>query len=407
MPSFAYEAATGDGKLVAGSIEAVDKPGAVGRLQERGLVPISVAMPNEIAQGRAREKIAGFVARQGMAQHRQVFARTLASMLAAGVPLDRSLSVTAELTESPMLRAALQQVLRSVKAGKSLSAALEEHPDLFPTFYVSMVRAGEASGNPAAVFTQLADYQESVNDLRSQVVSALIYPMLLTIVGGASVLLLMEFVVPKFAVVFEQAGASLPLPTQILLDVSNFVRVTWWAWLVGLPLLAWMIHRWLQTSGGRSWWDHFVVRIPKLGGVVERALVTRFARSLGTLLQGGVPMIRSLEIAGQVTGNMRIMGAVDKAAQGVKQGKGLSRPLADTGAFPALSLHLVGVGEETGRLDTMLLHVADVYERETRISIKNLVALFEPLMILVMGLVVGTIVVSILLAIFSINDIPL
>ena len=407
MPSFAYQAATGDGKLVAGSIDAADRSGAVGRLQERGLVPIQVALPGEVRQGKASAHLAGFVARQGMAQHRQIFARTLASMLAAGVPLDRSLAVTEELTESPMLRTALQQVLRSVKAGKSLSAALEEHPDLFPTFYVSMVRAGEASGNPAAVFTQLADYQESVNDLRAQVTSALIYPMLLTIVGGASVLLLMEFVVPKFAVVFEQTGAALPLPTQILLSVSNFVRLTWWAWLVGLPLLGWSIYRWLQTPAGRSRWDHFVVRIPKVGGVVERVLVTRFARSLGTLLQGGVPMIRSLEIASQVAGNLKIAGAVERAAQGVKQGKGLARPLADTGAFPPLSMHLVGVGEETGHLDAMLLHVADVYERETRISIKNLVALFEPLMILVMGLVVGSIVVSILLAIFSINDIPL
>jgi general secretion pathway protein F len=405
VPSFAYQAATGDGKLVAGSIEAADKLGAVGRLQERGLVPINVALPGE--SGKTGSKFAGFVARQGMAQHRQVFATTMSSMLSAGVPLDRSLAVTAELTESPALRAALQEVLRSVKAGKSLSAALEAHLDIFPLFYISMVRAGEASGNSAAVFTQLAAYQESVNELRSQVTSALIYPILLTIVGGISVLMMMEFVVPKFAIVFEQTGAALPLPTQILLNVSNFVRATWWAWLVGLPLLYWAVYRWLKSPDGRNKWDHFVVRIPKLGGVVERVLVTRFSRSLGTLLQGGVPMIRSLEIASQVAGNLKIEAAVNRAAQGVKQGKGLARPLAETGAFPPLSMHLLGVGEETGHLDAMLLHVADVYERETRVSIKNLVALFEPVMILVMGLVVGTIVVSILLAIFSINDIPL
>jgi general secretion pathway protein F len=405
VPSFAYQAATGDGKLVAGSIEAADKLGAVGRLQERGLVPINVALPGE--SGKTGSKFAGFVARQGMAQHRQVFATTMSSMLSAGVPLDRSLAVTAELTESPALRAALQEVLRSVKAGKSLSAALEAHLDIFPLFYISMVRAGEASGNSAAVFTQLAAYQESVNELRSQVTSALIYPILLTIVGGISVLMMMEFVVPKFAIVFEQTGAALPLPTQILLNVSNFVRATWWAWLVGLPLLYWAGYRWLKSPDGRNKWDHFVVRIPKLGGVVERVLVTRFSRSLGTLLQGGVPMIRSLEIASQVAGNLKIEAAVNRAAQGVKQGKGLARPLAETGAFPPLSMHLLGVGEETGHLDAMLLHVADVYERETRVSIKNLVALFEPVMILVMGLVVGTIVVSILLAIFSINDIPL
>ncbi|HZQ93138.1 MAG TPA: type II secretion system F family protein [Terriglobales bacterium] len=406
MPSFAYQAATADGKLVNGAIDAADRLVAVGRLQERGLIPINVADATA-ASRLGTQKIKALFARQGLAQHRQVFARTLASLLAAGVPLDRSLAVSAELSESPLLRSALEQTLRAVKGGKSLSAALEAHEDLFPSFYISMVRAGEASGNTAAVFAQLADYQESVNELRGQVTSALIYPALLTIVGGTSVFALLEFVVPKFAVVFEQTGAALPLPTQILMNVSNFIRATWWAWLIGIPFAAWLFYRWLQTKEGRSRWDHFILRVPRLGAVIERVLVTRFARSLGTLLQGGVPMIRSLQIAGQVAANTRIAAAVESAAQGVKQGKGLSRPLAETGAFPPLSIHLLGVGEETGRVDAMLLHVADVYERETRQAIKNMVALFEPAMILVMGLVVGTIVISILLAIFSINDIPL
>lgn len=406
MPSFAYQAATADGKMVSGAIEESDRPGAVGRLQERGLIPISVASPGEAASG-ATTRLAAVMARQGMAQHRAVFARTLASMLTAGVPLDRSLTVSAELAESALLRSTLQQVLRAVKSGKSLSAAMEAHPDVFPSFFASMVRAGEASGNTAQVFAQLADYQESVNELRSQVASALIYPILLTVVGGFSVLMMLEFVVPKFAVVFQQTGASLPLPTQILMDVSDFIRATWWGWLVGIPAAAWLIARWIKTPAGRRWWDLAVMRIPRVGSVIERVLVTRFARSLGTLLAGGVPMIRSLEIAGEVTGNSKFQRAVAAAAQGVKQGKGLTRPLGDTGAFPALSIHLLGVGEETGRLDSMLLHVSDVYERETRTAIKNMVALFEPLMILVMGLVVGAIVISILLAIFSINDIPL
>ncbi len=406
MPSFAYQAATPDGRLVNGAIDAADKPGALARLQERGLLPINLAVPGE-GGTKLHATLAGVFARQGMARHRLVFARTLASMLNAGVPLDRSLTVSAELAESPLLRDTLQQVLRAVKGGKSLSAALESHPDIFPSFYVSMVRAGEASGSTGAVFQQLADYQESVNELRAQVTSALIYPLLLTVVGGVSVLALLEFVVPKFAVVFEQAGAALPLPTQILMFASNFIRTTWWGWMVGIPLAVWGAQRWLRTPAGRARWDAFVLRVPKLGSVVERVLITRFARSLGTLLAGGVPMIRALEIAGQVAGNTRLAAAVQKAAQGVKQGKGLAKPLAETGAFPPLSLHLVGVGEETGRLDAMLLHVADVYERETRQAIKNMVALFEPVMILVMGVVVGTIVISILLAIFSINDIPL
>jgi general secretion pathway protein F len=406
VPSFAYQAATADGKMITGAIDAMDKSGAVGRLQERGLIPISVSVPGE-SGSKMMAKLAGFFAGWGMAKHRQVFARTLASMLQAGVPIDRSLAVSTELSESPMLRSTLQQVLRAVKGGKSLSAGMESHPQVFPSFYVSMVRAGEAGGNTAQVFAQLADYQESVNELRSQVTSALIYPALLTIVGGFSVLIMLEFVVPKFGAVFQQAGATLPLPTQILLALSDFIRLTWWGWLVGIPAIAWMIAHWMHTESGRNKWDHWVMRIPRIGSVVERVLVTRFARSLGTLLMGGVPMIRSLEIAGEVVDNRKIENAVAAAAKGVKQGKGLTRPLGETGAFPPLSIHLLGVGEETGRLDAMLLQVADVYERETRTAIKNMVALFEPLMILVMGVVVGSIVISILLAIFSINDIPL
>jgi general secretion pathway protein F len=406
VPSFAYQAATADGKLITGAIDAMDKPGAVGRLQERGLIPITVSVPGE-SGSKISAKLAGILAGWGMAKHRQVFARTLASMLQAGVPIDRSLVVSTELCESPMLRSTLQQVLRAVKGGKSLSAGMESHPHVFPSFYVSMVRAGEAGGNTAQVFTQLADYQESVNELRSQVTSALIYPALLTIVGGFSVLIMLEFVVPKFGAVFQQAGATLPLPTQILLALSDFIRLTWWGWLVGIPAICWMIAHWMHTESGRNKWDHWVMRIPRIGSVVERVLVTRFARSLGTLLMGGVPMIRSLEIAGEVVDNRKIGNAVAAAAKGVKQGKGLTRPLGETGAFPPLSIHLLGVGEETGRLDAMLLQVAEVYERETRTAIKNMVALFEPLMILVMGVVVGGIVISILLAIFSINDIPL
>jgi general secretion pathway protein F len=406
VPSFAYQAATADGKMITGAIDAMDKSGAVGRLQERGLIPISISVPGQ-SGSKFSAKLAGFFAGRGMAKHRQMFARTLASMLQAGVPLDRSLAVSTELCESPLLRSTLQQVLRAVKGGKSLSAGMESHPQVFPSFYVSMVRAGEAGGNTAQVFAQLADYQESVNELRSQVTSALIYPALLTIVGGFSVLIMLEFVVPKFGAVFQQAGATLPLPTQILLTISDFIRATWWGWLVGIPAIAWMIAHWLRTDSGRNKWDHWVMRIPRIGSVVERVLVTRFARSLGTLLMGGVPMIRSLEIAGEVVDNRKIENAVAAAAKGVKQGKGLTRPLGETGAFPPLSIHLLGVGEETGRLDAMLLQVAEVYERETRTAIKNMVALFEPLMILVMGVVVGSIVISILLAIFSINDIPL
>jgi general secretion pathway protein F len=404
MPAFVYQAIRGNGAPVNGSLEAVDRLAAASELQQRGLLPLKIGA----ARGqRALSWQIRLPGRQSMAGHRLVFARTLSSLLTAGVPLDRSLLVSAQLSESALLRQVLQDVLRSIKGGKSLSVALEAYPNIFPNFYVSLIRAGEAGGNLSDVLKQLADYQESVNELRSQLISAMIYPALLFIVGGASVFLLLEFVVPKFASVFEQAGAALPLPTQVLLFVSGGLQKTWWLWVLCIPLIAFVAQRYLATGPGRRRFDHFILSVPLLGVAIERVQVSRFARSLGTLLQGGVPMVRSLEIARQVVGNLKLAEAVDHVQQGVKQGRGLVRPLEETGAFPPLSIHLIGVGEETGQLDAMLLQVATVYERETRTAIKNLVALFEPLMVLAMGVVVGAIVISILLAIYSINELPM
>lgn len=404
MLTFSYQAIGVDGTPVSGSVEAADPLSAAASLQQRGLLPLKVLPAH--GKGRGWWHM-DFRWQQGMAAHRLVFARTLSFLLTAGVPLDRSLAVSAQLSESPVLRSALQEVLRAIKGGRSLSAALEAYPNLFPNFYVRLICAGEASGNLGSVFTQLADYQESANDLRSHLISAMIYPSLLLVVGGASVLLLLELVVPKFASVFEQAGAALPLPTQVLLFVSGGLQKTWWFWIVAIPLFVIAVTRYLSKGPGRRRWDYFLLSVPQLGSVIERIQVSRFARSLGTLLQGGVPLIQSLEIARQVLGNQKLSEALEHVQQGVKQGRGFVHPLEETRAFPPLSVHLLGVGEETGRLDAMLLQVANVYERETRTAIKNLVALFEPLMILAMGVVVGAIVVSILLAIYSINELPL
>ena len=236
LPAFAYEAVGVDGRRLTGSVEAADRLAAASILQQRGLVPLKVAAGGQADAAAWWTRIVRKP--QGMARHRLVFARTMSSLLTAGVPLDRSLAVSAELTESPALRQVLQEVLRAVKGGKSMSAAMESYPNVFPDFYASMASAGEASGSLASVFSELADYQESINELRSQVTSALIYPALLVVVGASSILILMWFVIPKFAAVFADAGAPLPLPTRILMGMSDFIRTTWWAWLIGLPILA-------------------------------------------------------------------------------------------------------------------------------------------------------------------------
>src|SRR6266852_3302522 len=308
MPAFAYQAIGADGSAVSGSLEAADRVAAATLLQRRGLLPLKVATAEGKPVGFWRVDIRG---RQGMASHRLVFARTLSFLLTAGVPLDRSLAVSAQLSESATLREALQEVLRAIKGGKSLSGALEEYPRIFPNFDVSLIRAGEASGDRSGVFTQLADYQESANELRSHLISAMIYPSLLLVVGAASVLFLLELFVPKFAAVFEQAGAALPLPTQVLLFISGSLQKTWWLLLIAVPGILVGLGRYLATHSGRRRFDYFILSVPRLGSVIERIQVSRFSRSLGTLLQGGVPLVRALEIARQVVGNLKLSEAVD------------------------------------------------------------------------------------------------
>src|SRR5271169_6643907 len=303
MPAFTYQAMDAHGLNTSGTLEAADRLVAAGLLQQRGLLPLKIASDSG---GRRISWWPDFQSFQGMAQHRLICIRTLSFLLTAGVPLDRALAVSAQLSESTLFRQSLEEVLRAIKGGKSLSSALESHPKLFPNFYVSMIRAGETSGNLGGVVTQLADYQESANELRSHLISSMIYPALLVTVGGFSVLFLMEMVVPKFAVVFQQAGAALPLSTQILLFISQGIQKTWWLMLLAVPAVAVGVRRYLRSTTGRKRFDHFVLRVPKLGPVIERVEVSRFARALGTLLQGGVPMTRSLEIARQVVANRKL-----------------------------------------------------------------------------------------------------
>src|SRR5271155_4110292 len=280
MPAFVYQAIDGKGLNATGTLEAGDRLAAAGLLQQRGLLPIKLA-PDSGPDGTFWRF--DFRNWQGMAQNRLICVRTMSFLLTAGVPLDRALTVSSQLSESPQFRQALQEVLRGIKGGKSLSSALESHPKLFPNFYVSMIRAGETSGNLGGVLTQLADYQESANELRSHMISSMIYPALLVTVGGLSVF-------------FQQAGAALPLSTQILLFISQGIQKTWWLMLLAVPAVAVGVRRYLRSTTGRKRFDPCVLRVQNRGQVIERVEVSRFALALGTLLEGGVPITRSLEI---------------------------------------------------------------------------------------------------------------
>jgi general secretion pathway protein F len=299
----------------------------------------------------------------------------------------------------------VSDVIQVLKGGRSLADSLSSHPEYFSELYINMVRAGEASGSLAGVFERLAEFEQTRDDLRNYIVTSMIYPVLLALVGLASIMVLMYFVVPRFAAVFEESRMAMPLPTKIMLETSRFVQSYGWIGILGAlaALAAWRLYT--RTPQGRLRWDGFRLRIPLLGDALRKAETARFASAMATLVANSVPLVQSISISGAILNNRRIAGCLESVAQGIKRGEGIAAPLRRTGEFPPLAGHLLTVGEETGRLDHMFARMASIYESDTRAAIKRFTSLFEPLVILVMGVLVGILILSMLLAITSINDV--
>ncbi len=335
------------------------------------------------------------------------FTQELATLLNSSVPVDRALAIVSELTERPAFRAIVLEILRLLKSGKPLHESLAAHPAYFSELYISMVRAGEASGSLAPVFTRLADFERNRDDLRSYIVGSLSYPLLLALTGLGAILVLMYFVVPRFSTIFQDGRMVIPLPTLIMLRTSEFLQA--WGWLLGLLLAVSSLafYSYIRTPDGRWWWDDFRLRIPLLGDALRKAETARFARAMGTLITNTVPLVQSLQIAGGTLANQRMAKSLETVAQGVKRGEGISVPLRRSGQFPPLAAHLLSVGEETGKLDDMFMRMADIYEADTRAAVKRFTSLFEPILILLMGVVVGALILSMLLAITSINEVAM
>jgi general secretion pathway protein F len=270
-----------------------------------------------------------------------------------------------------------------------------------------MVKAGEAGGALDEILERLREYLENSQELKNYIVSALIYPFILIIVAIISFFILMGFVIPRFAIIFENAGAPIPLPMQIMLFISAVLSGYWWLILAVVGSSWYLFRRWLNTPEGRLSWDRRLLGVPLLGPVLQKLEVSRFSRTLGTLLNSAVPLISSINIVKEVVDNQAIARAMEPIKAGIKKGEGLVLPIRRENVFPAFALHLLEVGEETGQLDTMLLQVADTYDRDLKTALKRLIAFFEPAIILVMGIVFGFVIVSILYSILSINDVPL
>lgn len=393
---FSYRAATMEGTIVEGVIDAVDEKAAIERLKNTGVIPLKVAAPKEGLKKR-------FTLRSSRGDL-LTFTTELSALLGAGLPLDRSLNILSGISESKEMKNIIQSILKSIREGSSFSDALQRHSEVFPKIYINMIRAGEAGGVLDVVLDKLNEFLESTKELREHVFSAMIYPTILIATGGISIIILLTYVLPKFTVIFAELGGSLPLPTQILLTISNSLKSYWWI-VLSLLIIGWIIFKnSIKSSTGRYKWDSFKLRVMR--EVIRKLETARFCRTLGTLLKSGVPLLQALNNAKDVISNQVIASVIDDVSKGAKEGKGIAVPLSNTNVFPPLALSMIKVGEETGQLDDMLLRVATTYEKSLKVAIKRFVSLLEPVMILIMGLVIGFIVVSMLMAIFSITALP-
>lgn len=397
MPLFSYEAVDGNGNKVRESLDALNEDAIKSDLRVRGLIPLSIK-PVEAKNISLFERVTQ--------KDLLIFTQELGNLLESGLPVDRALYVLSESSEKKTFRAIIREVYIDIQRGQSLSQALSKHK-IFPGLYVNMIKAGEAGGILEAVIKRLASFLETSATFREEMTSALIYPMVLTIVGGLAVVFLMLYVIPKFAKIFADMGQALPLPTTILLNISTFFISYWWA-VAGLVTIAVIAtRRYIMTSEGKTFVDSLKLKTPVIKRLNLKLIIARFSRTLGTLLQSGVPILEAIGISRTVVGNEIMSNRLKAIEDGISKGNGIAKPLKESNIFPPVVVQMVIVGEETGRLDETFLLIAERFETESRSLIKRVVRLYEPVLILLMGIVVGFIVISMLLAIFSINEIPI
>jgi general secretion pathway protein F len=398
VPRFRYRAIDQAGAMVEGEIEAGAEALAIQRLQAAGLLPLDATPAREVSARRGKRlKGAALTA----------FTRELAILLGAGQPLEQALLTLADKSAGGALPDLAQAVLDLVRGGASLSAALEAQGTTFPPIYVNMVRAGESAGSLAVVLERLADLRERAEKVRETIVSAMIYPLILVGVSVVSLYLLLTLVVPHFEVIFRDSGAALPRATAVIIAIGHAAEDYGLVFFLGLFGAVLAGRQALTLDGPRLAFDRLLLRLPLIGSLNVYLLTARFCRTLSTLVENGVDLPAALALARNVVVNRHAAAALDQVITQVRQGRGLAAPLAQSALLPAIAVQLLKVGEETGRIAGTAAHVADAYERKLEITIKRLLALLEPALIIVLGLAVGGIVMSIMLAVVSVNDLAI
>ena len=401
MPQFAYKAKKDDGSVVQGTVQAESERSALDSLDRMGVFPLQIESRAEDAQAAAApvRRSSGRVRTADTA----LFLRQMSDLLRAGVPINRALQTLSRQTSNQQLSDTISDISKDLSAGKGLNEAMGRFPKIFPSLHVSMVKAGETGGFLEDVLLRLSTFVEKDRELRSRITSALAYPILLIIIGVSAVTFLMVFFIPRFSEIFEKLGSSLPWTTQIVMAVSFFMRDYWFLVVLGITLLvvAWM--RALERDAGKRFADRLKLRLPLFGDIVKKSAVSRFTRTLGTLLKSGVPILGALSISKDAMGNRILMEDIDEASAGVKQGRSLAEILKRSRHFPLMVTDMIAVGEEAGNLDDVLINIADTYDVQVDRAVRVFVSLLEPLLLVLMAVIVGFIVISMLLPVFDIS----
>lgn len=408
MPAYSYKAITPAGVAKEGVLEAASETQVVENLHAQGLIPVKIMAGKAGATGSGKtasgKKSAGLFGGKKVGQE-DIMALTqqMSSMLKAGLPLDRALGILLEITDRPAVTELVQGIQNQIRSGKRFADALEDSGK-FSRFYVNMVRAGEAGGSIDDALARLVEYMARAKELRGTVISALIYPAILAFVAVVSIIALLTFVVPQFAQMFADMGGELPTITKVVMGLADTLQHYWWAVLGGFLLLLMLLQYVLTNDKARTGLDRSMLRWPIVGDLVGKIETARFSRSLGTLLHNGVPLLGALKIAKNTVSNRVMAAAVEESADSLKQGESLTRTLLGKGVFPPYALHMLRVGEETGRMEDLLREVADIYDDEVKTAVKQMLALLEPVLILVMAIAILVIIGSVLLPMINMAD---
>ena len=392
MPSFQYTARDAKGDLRTGTLEAASKDDVMTQLRQKRMNVVKVE-----EQGKAKVKTGGSIAMRDVV----IFTRQFSTMINSGLPLVQALDILSKQTENKSLAAVTRQVVFDVESGHTVADALAKHPNAFTDLYVNMVAAGEAGGILDTILMRLATFMEKNDALVRKVKGAMIYPGVIMSVAGICIVVLLIFVIPVFQGMFASVGLTLPLPTRIVIMMSDFLTGYWWAVAGGAFIAYKSIQKWYKTPDGKLALDKLMLKMPVLGDVIRKSAVSRFTRTLGTLISSGVSILDGLEITAKTSGNRVIQDAIMASRASIAGGDTISAPLAKSNVFPPMVISMIAVGEQTGGLDEMLSKIADFYDEEVDAAVGGLLALMEPIMIVFLGVVVGGMVVAMYLPIFD------